>query len=243
MRKRWWLLILSLAMAASALAALVFSLGLEIVVSDGHRPRDRRIEEAEQRRVAAHEIGRAVVAVYLLGPSEVERVTVYASVRPSGLYGMTETRDHNRLDTADDIMCEAAVFMGGRASDKLVNGVPTNGVGSDIGRVNDIIWDMHLVSGLGGSLLVRTRPEAPAAARTQVEEDINASNACAEAIVSANSETVVLLAGAIMRLRVEDDARVLSGGGFRALLRGHPLRPVPDRVRATLMTGCRQYTP
>lgn len=242
MRTRWWLLFLFLAMTASVFGTIVFCIGLEAAGSDARRHRDRRIEESEQRRVAAHEMGHAVVTAYLLGPDEVDRIDVYSVLRPDGLYGLTDTRDHNRLETAEDIMRESAVFMGGRAADKIVNGAPTNGAGSDLGHVNDMIWNMHLVSGLGGSLLVRTRSDAPAAIEAQVERDIDASNACAEAIVSANGETVTLLAALIMQQPADDGARVLSGDAFRAFLREHPLRPIPDAVAPTLMSGCRQFT-
>ncbi len=243
MRTRWWLLLLFFAMTAGVLLTAVFCIGLEAAGPDGRRHRDRSIEESEQRHVAAHEMGHAVVTAYLLGADDVLRVDVYASLRPDGLYGLTDTRDHNRLETADDIMRESAVFMGGRAADKIVNGAPTNGAGSDLGHVNDMIWNMHLVSGLGGSLLVRSRSDAPSSVETQVEHDIDASNACAEAIVAANREEVVQLADLIMRVPVEDGARVLSGDAIRAFLREHPLRPIPDNVLATLMPGCQRHQP
>jgi ATP-dependent Zn protease len=240
MRTRWWLLVIFLSMAASVSLTLACCLGLGMTVASGSKRRDRSVEEAEQGHVAAHEAGHAMVAAYLAGPDEVMRVEVYATLRSNGLYGLTGTRDHNRLETADDIMREAAVFMGGRAADKIVNGAPTNGAGSDLARVNDIIRSMHISSGLGGSLLVHAPDDVPAAVEAQIEEDINASNACAEAIVSANSETVVLLARLIMRQQAVGGARVLSGDEFRAFLREHPLRPIPERVLPTLMTGCHQ---
>ncbi|HTK05213.1 MAG TPA: hypothetical protein VL500_06510 [Candidatus Eisenbacteria bacterium] len=239
MRTRSWLLLLFITASLSVLGTLAICFGHVVIdfYSNGHAA-DRRIDQAEQRRVAAHEMGHAVVAAYLHGPNEVEKVTVYASLPPDSLYGVCHTADHNRLDTADDIMREASVFMAGRAADKFVNGAPTNGATSDLSHVNDLIWTMHLSNGLGGSLLVRSRSEAPAAVTQQVEEDINATNACAEAIVRANSDTIVLLADRIMREEERQGRRVLSGDAFRAFLHDHPLKPLPPESTPVLMAGC-----
>lgn len=239
MRTRSWLLILFAAVFVSVAGTLAVVFGHVVIdfYSSGS-PQDRRVDEAEQRRVAAHEMGHAVVAAYLLGPNEVERVTVYASLPPDSLYGVCHTADHNKLDTADDILRESAVFMGGRASDKIVNGAPTNGATSDLGHVNDLVWTMHLSNGLGGSLLVRTRAEAPAATVALVEEDINATNRCAEAIVAANRDLIVLLADRLMRQEERNGRRVLLGDDFRAFLRDHPLRDLPAQSLPTLMAGC-----
>ena len=238
MRTRWWLLLLFCSVAVTAAATLLFSFGYVMIgVYDTPRA-SRGVEESEQRRVAVHEAGHAIVAAHLTGADEVERVTVYATLPENETYGTCHTADHNRLETADDIMREAAIFMAGRAADTVVNGAPTNGAGSDLGHVNDIVWNMHLASGLGGSLLVRSRAEAPAAMIHAVEGDINASNACAEAIVRANRDLVVLLADRIMREPVSHGSRTLSGEQFRAFLAEHPISPPPENLRPTLMIGC-----
>lgn len=238
MRTRWWLLLLFCSVAVTAAATLLFSFGY-VMIGVYDTPRETRgVEESEQRRVAVHEAGHAIVAAHLTGVDEVERITVYATLPETETYGTCHTADHNRLDTADDIMREAAIFMAGRAADTVVNGAPTNGAGSDLGHVNDIVWNMHLVSGLGSSLLVRSRSEAPAAVHQAVEADINATNACADAIVRANRDLIVLLADRIMRQPVSHGARTLSAADFRAFLAEHPISPPSETVRPTLMTGC-----
>ena len=243
MRTRWWLLLIAFCSAASA--AVTFALGFGyVIVGFYDEPRaDRSVEEAEQRRVAAHEAGHAIVTAWLLGPAEVERISVFATLPPENHYGVCHTADHNRLETADDILRSAAVSMAGRAADAIVNNGPTTGAGADLGHVNDVVWNMHLVSGLGGSLLVRSRGEAPASMVMQVEQDIDSANHCAEAIVRANRDIVVLLADRIMRVNVSQGARVLSGDGFRAFLVEHPLSSPPETVLPTLMIGCVRHVP
>lgn len=238
MRTRWWLLLLFCSVALTAAATLLFSFGY-VMIGIYDTPRaNRGVEESEQRRVAVHEAGHAVVAAHLTGVDEIERITVFATLPETETYGTCHTVDHYRLETADDIMREAAVFMGGRAADTVVNGGATTGAGSDLGHVNDIIWNMHLVSGLGGSLMVRSRSEAPAAMVQAVEGDINATNACAEAVVRANRDLIVLLADRIMRQPVSSGSRTLSGEDFRAFIAEHPISPPPENLRPTLMTGC-----
>jgi len=237
MRTRWWLLLLLASTFLSVLGTLAISFGHLIIAVHSSSNADRAIEGAEQRRVAVHEAGHAVVAAYLHGEDEILHVDVRTRV-VDGQYGSMHDRDHNRLDTADDIMRSVAIFMGGRAADKFVNGAPTNGATSDLAHANDLIWTMHLSNGLGGSLMVRSRGEAPSAVVAQVEADINASNTCAEAIVRANSATIVMLADRIMREEERSGARVLSGDAFRAFLLDHPLVALPDATAATLMSGC-----
>lgn len=238
MRTRWWLLLLFCSVAFTAAFTLALSFGY-VAVGFYDTPRSTRgVEETEQRRVAVHEAGHAIVAAHLTGTDEVERIVVNATLPESETYGTCHTVTHYRLETADDILREAAVFMGGRAADTVVNGGATNGAGSDLGHVNDIVWNMHLVSGLGGSLMVRSRGEAPAAMVQAVEGDINASNACAEAIVRANRDLIVLLADRIMRQPVSNGSRTLSGDDFRAFIAEHPINAPPETARPTLMTAC-----
>lgn len=215
MRTRWWLvLLLFTAFFSSCGTCLLIGYARLPAAVGGH---DNHVEEAEQRRVAIHESGHAIVAALLHGPDEVTGITVFAEL-DDGLYGVCHTKDENRLQTAEDVMKEAAVFMGGRAGDKIINGAPTNGATSDLANVTDMIWKMHLKSGLGDSLLVQDKSDAPASVRTAVERDIKRANACAEAIVTSNRPAVAALADAIMAKPVVKGERTLTKEEFEAFL-------------------------
>lgn len=227
MRTRWWLLLL-------LITGLFSSCGTCVLIGYGRlsakvRGHNTHVEEAEQRRVAIHESGHAIVAVLLHGPEEVEGITVFAEL-DDGLFGVCHTKDENRLQTAEDIMKEAAVFLGGRASDKVINGAPTTGAGSDLANVSDMMWRKHLRAGLGNSLIVEDKSEAPPAVRVAVEKDINLANACAEAIVSSNRPAITALADAIMAKPVVDGERTLTKEEIKAFLDSRKIAlPVPDK--------------
>lgn len=227
MRTRWWLLLLLITGIFSSCSTCVLigygSLSAKV------RGKNTHVEEAEQRRVAIHESGHAIVAVLLHGPEEVEGITVFSEL-DDGLFGVCHTKDENRLQTAEDIMKEAAVFLGGRAADKVINGAPTTGAGSDLANVSQMIWRKHLRSGLGSSLIVEDKSEAPPAVRVAVEKDINAANACAEAIVSSNRPAVTALADAIMAKPAVDGERTLTKEEFKAFLDSRKIAlPEPEK--------------
>lgn len=227
MRTRWWLLLLLLTgIFSSCGTGILIGYGsLSAIVSN----KNTHVEEAEQRRVAIHESGHAIVAALLHGPEEVEGVTVFSEL-DDGLYGVCHTKDENRLQTAEDIMKEAAVFLGGRAADKVINGAPTNGATSDLGVVTDMVWRMHLKSGLGDSLLVEDKSDAPPSVRVAVERDINKANGCAEAIVSSNRPAISALADAIMAKPVVKGKRTLTKEEFKVFLDSRKIAlPEPEK--------------
>jgi ATP-dependent Zn protease len=227
MRVLRWILLLSLTAFLSSVATCSFIIRHPALVALAAKSDpDAQIEESVQRKVAAHEAGHAVVCASLLGPKEVKSVTVYAVLGPSGRFGVMEDLDHNRLLTAEDVLKDAAVFMGGRASDKIVNGAPTNGAGSDLANVNERIVKMHAISGLGDSLVIQDPSDLTDETKAAVARDIDRANACAEAIVTANQDLIKDLADRIMKQPEVDAARTLSGDAFRAVLKEHPLKPV-----------------
>jgi cell division protease FtsH len=233
MRKRWRL---SLFVIIGLMAAFVVAVA-GFADTSAPSSEDKKIEPDDQRGVAYHEAGHAVVSVYLLGADSVKDVVVFTAT-DDGSFGVTHMNARNQLSTADDYMREAAIFMGGRAADSVINGAPTNGAGSDLGHVNDVMWNKHLVSGLGDSLLVREKNEAPAAMRAKVEKDINDANACAEAIVRENRDAVVALGDALMSQQEIGDARKLTGDEARALLAQHPLKPLSPEAQAKVVSAC-----
>ncbi len=229
MRTRWWLLLL-------LLTGLFSSCGTCVAIGYGRlsakvRGKNTHVEEAEQKRVAIHEAGHAIVAALLFGPDEVEGLTVFSEI-DDGLFGVCHTKDENRLQTAEDITKEAAVFLGGRAGDKVINGAPTTGAGSDLANVTDMMWRKHLRAGLGNSLIVEDKSEASPAVRAAVEKDINRANACAEAIVSSNRPAVTALADAVMAKPAVDGERTLTKAEIQAFLASRKIAlPVPDKGR------------
>lgn len=233
MRTRWRAALFVIVVLLAAGIALAASFVDDSAASD----EDRKIEPDVQKGVAYHEAGHAVVLAYLVGADSIKDVTVFTAL-DDGSFGVTHMNSRNQLGTADDYMREAAVFMGGRAADTVVNGAPTNGAGSDLGHVNDIMWNKYLVSGLGDSLLVREKAEASRETRAKVEKDINDANACAEAIVRENRATVVALGDALMARPEGNHARTLSGDAAREILSRMPLKPLSAEAQAKVVAAC-----
>ncbi len=226
MRTRIWIALILVSSLCAAGGTYVYCHdGVHVSVSFGAwAVKPRLVEKDEQRRTAVHEVGHAAVWAVILGPDEVEKIIVASTLNDDGYYGLTWPKEHNRSRTADDIMDEAAFFLGGRAADKIVNGAPTEGASYDISHVNDIFWNKYLVDGLGDSLLVRTKTEASYEVQVAVEKDIKDANDLAEAIVAANKETVKAIADKIMRIPPDGDGkRIMTGDQFREMLREHPL--------------------
>ncbi len=233
MRKRWRLALLGIVLV---LVGIVIGSAAYVDSADAH-DEDKQIDFDVQKGVAYHEAGHAVVSAYLLGAESLKDVTVFTAT-DDGSFGVTHMQSRNQLSTADDYMREAAIFMGGRAADTVINGAPTNGAGSDLGHVNSVMWNKHLVSGLGDSLLVREKGEAPPAMRAKVEKDIVDANACAEAVVRENRETVTALGDALMNQPDSRNARTLSGDAVRELLRQRPIKPLSAEAQAKVVSAC-----
>ncbi len=232
MRTRWWISLLCLGSALSS--------GVTYTLCRGHlsfsssSPDDRAVEPGEQRRVANHEAGHAVVASVLLAPGDVQDITVF-SVLDDGLYGVVHLKDHNRLETAQDIRNDVTVFLAGRAADVVLNGAATNGATRDLDRANDLMWGLYIRSGLGGSLLVDARSDAPSSVRDEIDADLHAQEARAEAIVAANRPVVAGLAELVMAQPERDGKRVLSGDAFRAYMKAHPAANAAPRCVPPLL--------
>jgi ATP-dependent Zn protease len=122
------------------------------------------------------------------------------------------------------------VFLGGRAADKIINGAPTTGAGSDLANVTEMMWRKHLNAGLGDSLMVEEKSDAPPAVRVAVEKDINRSNACAEAIISANRPAIAAIADAIMAKPPVRGERTLTKDEYKAILAERKIAlPEPEK--------------
>jgi cell division protease FtsH len=131
-------------------------------------PRNFGIElsEDEERAVAYHEAGHAVVR-YALG-GQVERVTI---VPHGAALGVTFTAPNERTRfTRESLTTELAVLMGGRAAEELFTGTVSAGAASDIERASKLAFEAQTVFGLGEGVFVpqteagRSRAEERAAA-------------------------------------------------------------------------------
>ena len=148
----------------------------------GLERKNRLVSEKEQRIVAYHEAGHAIVAEMAPTAEPVHKV----SIIPRGLAGlgyMQQTPDDRQLLQQDELLDRLAVLLGGRAAEHLTFGQFSTGASNDLERATDIarrmVCEFGMAAGIGPVAFVRpqgrrTRDSEPAAASEEVNAQIEA---------------------------------------------------------------------
>ena len=114
---------------------------VETVIA-GYKRKNAVLSEEEQRIVAFHEIGHALVAAKQTNSAPVTKITIIP--RTSGSLGYTmqvEEADKNLL-SKEDLLTQIATLTGGREAEKLVFGKITTGASNDIERATKMARSM-----------------------------------------------------------------------------------------------------
>ena len=128
-----------------------FTNAVERIVA-GLEKRNRLLNATEQRIVAYHELGHAMVALALPGTDAVHKISIIP--RGVGALGYTIQRptEDRYLMTRAELETKMAVLLGGRAAEKLVFGEISTGAADDLARVTDIARAMVLRYGMSEAL-------------------------------------------------------------------------------------------
>jgi cell division protease FtsH len=117
----------------------------------GRRDAANALMPAEQRAVAVHESGHALVAVYSDHADPVARVTIL----PAGqALGVTEQLpvDERHLYPESYLLDSLAIRMGGRAAERLVLGEVSSGAANDLASATQLAIRMVREFGMSGRL-------------------------------------------------------------------------------------------
>jgi cell division protease FtsH len=117
----------------------------------GRREASNALMPAEQRAVAVHESGHALVAVYSDHADPVARVTIL----PAGqALGVTEQLpvDERHLYPESYLLDSLAIRMGGRAAERLVLGEVSSGAANDLANATQLAIRMIREFGMSGRL-------------------------------------------------------------------------------------------
>jgi cell division protease FtsH len=153
-----------------------------------------------KERVAVHEAGHAVSAIFSENYDNISRVTIIP--RTSGAGGFTafvgnEDRMVGGLYTLDYLKTQLVVLLGGRVAEEFILGENTisTGASSDLQRVEKLARQMITEWGYGKSLTYGLTPGTTASDSIdfQVEELVEEAYASASSIISSNLHTVRLL--------------------------------------------------
>ena len=178
-------------------------------------PPDRRTPE-DFWRVCVHEAGHAVMH-FVVGRALDSVTTVRDGLNGGATIGCVGSR----MPTAAHLEGTVRIFLGGRAAEELLLGMPSTGARNDLARATAIIGAMHATDGLGESLLYRTAPEDilplltyDAALRRTVEDHVTRLYAETLTVVRRSASAVERLARELQR------RRALTGAEARAIVAG-----------------------
>ena len=114
----------------------------------GLSKKNRRINKKEQRIVAYHECGHALLAETTKGAKKVSKV----SIVPRGLaalgYTLNTPEENKYLAQKYELLAEVDVLLGGRAAEQVFIGEISTGASNDLERATDIIKSMVQVYGM-----------------------------------------------------------------------------------------------
>lgn len=171
---------------------------------------------ADQRRIAVHESGHALLGHLLLG-DELASVSLNG---PSGSGGVTMFDLTNAaLATSERLLNRAQVLMGGMAAEIVVLGCASTGSGgpeeSDLGKATSILASASLSFGMGTGLRWRCPPEDAVRQlafdrelRTDVEQELERLALCASETLERYRPALEAIADALQEKRVLGAAQV-----------------------------------
>ncbi len=114
----------------------------------GLSKKNRRINKKEQRIVAYHECGHALLAETTKGAKKVSKV----SIVPRGLaalgYTLNTPEENKYLAQKYELLAEVDVLLGGRGAEQVFIGEVSTGASNDLERATDIIKSMVQVYGM-----------------------------------------------------------------------------------------------
>ncbi|HTM46958.1 MAG TPA: ATP-dependent zinc metalloprotease FtsH [Polyangiaceae bacterium] len=201
---------------AEALAARDFSEALDkIVLGD---PRDAKLDQDEKKRVAAHESGHAIVALFSPDAEPVHRVSIIPRGMALGVTQQTPIADRH-LMTEPQLRTRLAVLMGGYAAERKLFGDVSNGAENDLKEATEIASRMVAHWGMSKKL-------GPAYYEHHAEHPFLGQHIATESAASdATTQTIESEARTLLNRAVADATGKLEEH-----------RDALDRLIATLLT-------
>ena len=119
----------------------------ELVIA-GAEKKGSVLSEFEKRLVAYHEVGHAMVAYKQKNGKPVQKITIVPHTQGALGYTLHLPEEDKNLSTKDELLAQIATSMGGRAAEKLVLGVESNGAAQDIQDATGIARNMVALYGM-----------------------------------------------------------------------------------------------
>lgn len=113
----------------------------------GTEKRSRRVSEKEQRIVAYHESGHAIVGYYLDGSDTVHKVTIVPRGNAGG-YAVMLPKEDRFMMTEQELKDRIVGLLGGRVAEELFLGEVSTGASNDFQRATNIARRMVMEFGM-----------------------------------------------------------------------------------------------
>jgi cell division protease FtsH len=194
----------------------------------GPKHSQQRLTFDEQRTVAVHEAGHAVVATSLASGEKVERVSI--ARRGIGLGHSAMLRDDRLLLRHSELLAKIATAMAGRAAEHVVFGESSTGSEADIetatdlarqmagrygmsegiGPVRVVAKDAEVFLGRDLAALAQVSPETLGTLDTEIRAIVEAAEQQARAIAARNRTLIEELADCLTAKETIDGALLKS---------------------------------
>jgi cell division protease FtsH len=136
---------------AECVAAADFTEAVERIVA-GLEKRNRRLNEAERRVVAYHEMGHALVAMALPGVDPVHKVSIIPRGIGSLGYTIQRPTEDRFLMTQRELEDKLTVLLAGRAAEQLIFQSASTGAADDLAKATDTARSMVTRYGMDAEL-------------------------------------------------------------------------------------------
>jgi cell division protease FtsH len=136
---------------------------VEKVVAGPER-RSRRLDRQERQRVAYHEVGHALVAVYSRGADPVRKISIVPRGRAALGYTLQLPEGERFMQTRTELLGRIRGLLGGRVAEEIVFGDVSTGAENDLEAATAIARNIVCRFGMGDSagLMHCTQPAAAA---------------------------------------------------------------------------------
>jgi cell division protease FtsH len=150
----------------------------------------------EERTIAIHEAGHAMLAHFLPYPSAVEKITISTGDEDTLGYVMRSVKQNKYITTRKELLDDICVLLGGRVAEDMVIGDISVGAYNDLQKATTLARAMLEELGMGKTLGLRTIAGRQGIGRTTVRENV------AEATAARVDDEIVALLEA-QRARAE----------------------------------------
>jgi cell division protease FtsH len=105
-----------------------------------------------REKVAYHEVGHALTALYLTHSDPVHKISIIPTAKGALGYTMQLPEEDQYLTSEDELRARMAVMLGGRAAELLIFGVSTTGASNDLERASMLARRMVTEFGMSRKL-------------------------------------------------------------------------------------------